>query len=161
MGLACVIIITLHMGVSNNNGTPKSSILIRFSIINHPFWGFSPYFWKHPYKLFSMGLSPWLHCIFGAKITSGKGTRHWFSAISSGGFLTHPITITRSARGPPCRMGVEIFFFGGGGGGPSRPSDTLLWNEQFASENRPCQKEIHLPTIDFQGRTVSFRGSEY
>ena len=27
------------MDVSENNGTPKSSILIRFSIINHPFWG--------------------------------------------------------------------------------------------------------------------------
>ena len=26
-------------GVSENNGTPKSSILIGFSIINHPFWG--------------------------------------------------------------------------------------------------------------------------
>ena len=36
-----------HMGVSKNSGTPKSSILIGFSIINHPFWG--PYFWKHPY----------------------------------------------------------------------------------------------------------------
>ena len=28
-----------NMGVSKNSGTPKSSILIRFSIINHPFWG--------------------------------------------------------------------------------------------------------------------------
>ena len=28
-----------HMGVSKNNGTPKSSILIGFSLINHPFWG--------------------------------------------------------------------------------------------------------------------------
>ena len=27
------------LGVSKNRGTPKSSILIRFSIINHPFWG--------------------------------------------------------------------------------------------------------------------------
>ena len=27
------------MGVSKNNGTPKSSILIGFSIINRPFWG--------------------------------------------------------------------------------------------------------------------------
>ena len=27
------------MGVSKNNGNPKSSILIGFSIINHPFWG--------------------------------------------------------------------------------------------------------------------------
>ena len=28
-----------HMDVSENSGTPKSSILIGFSIINHPFWG--------------------------------------------------------------------------------------------------------------------------
>ena len=27
------------MGFFENNGTPKSSILIGFSIINHPFWG--------------------------------------------------------------------------------------------------------------------------
>ena len=30
-----------QLGVSENNGTPKSSILIGFSIINHPFWGTS------------------------------------------------------------------------------------------------------------------------
>ena len=28
-----------HEGVSENSGTPKSSISIGFSIINHPFWG--------------------------------------------------------------------------------------------------------------------------
>ena len=28
-----------YMGVSKNRGTPKSSILIGFFIINHPFWG--------------------------------------------------------------------------------------------------------------------------
>ena len=27
------------MGVSKNKGTPKSSILIGISILNHPFWG--------------------------------------------------------------------------------------------------------------------------
>jgi len=27
------------MDVSENSGTPKSSTLIGFSIINHPFWG--------------------------------------------------------------------------------------------------------------------------
>ena len=27
-----------QLGVSKNNGTPKSSILIGFSLINHPFW---------------------------------------------------------------------------------------------------------------------------
>ena len=31
-----------QQGLSNNSGTPKSSILIGFSIINHPFWGFPP-----------------------------------------------------------------------------------------------------------------------
>ena len=41
-----------HMDVSENSGffPPKSSMLIGFSIINHPFWGVSPYFWKHPYN---------------------------------------------------------------------------------------------------------------
>ena len=29
----------LHLGVSENSGTPKSSILTGFSIRNHPFWG--------------------------------------------------------------------------------------------------------------------------
>ena len=38
------------MDVSKNRGTPKSSILIGFSIINHPFWG-TPIFWKHPHLL--------------------------------------------------------------------------------------------------------------
>ena len=28
-----------YMDVSKNRGTPKSSILIGLSIINHPFWG--------------------------------------------------------------------------------------------------------------------------
>ena len=28
-----------YMGISKNSGTPKSSISIGFSIINHPFWG--------------------------------------------------------------------------------------------------------------------------
>ena len=27
------------LGISKNNGTPKSSIFIGFSLINHPFWG--------------------------------------------------------------------------------------------------------------------------
>ena len=31
--------IFVYVGVSKNRGTPKSSSLIGFSIINHPFWG--------------------------------------------------------------------------------------------------------------------------
>ena len=33
----------VYMDVSENSGTPKSSILVGFSILNHPFWG-SPIF---------------------------------------------------------------------------------------------------------------------
>ena len=33
------VLIKLELGVSKNRGTPKSSNLIGFSIINHPFWG--------------------------------------------------------------------------------------------------------------------------
>ena len=40
---AIIFIHTSHtsmlLGVSENGGTPKSSILIGFSIINHQFWG--------------------------------------------------------------------------------------------------------------------------
>ena len=38
------------MGVSKNRGTPKSSILIGFSIINHPFWGTSIFGNTHIYS---------------------------------------------------------------------------------------------------------------
>ena len=50
LGLGLVVVLEkpiLQMGVSKNSVTPKSSILIGFSILNHPFWGY-PYFWKHP-----------------------------------------------------------------------------------------------------------------
>ena len=40
------ILWTLDMDVSENSGTPKSSISIGFSIVNHPFWG-TPNFWKN------------------------------------------------------------------------------------------------------------------
>ena len=53
-----------EMGVSKNRGTPKSSILIGFSIINHPFWGYH-YFWKHPcLKCFFEYTSVRCHLIF-------------------------------------------------------------------------------------------------
>ena len=38
------------MGVSKNSGTSKLSILIGFSIINHPFWD-TMIFGKHPYHV--------------------------------------------------------------------------------------------------------------
>ena len=37
---------SIYMGVSENSGTPKSSILIGFSIINHPLWGTPTIYWQ-------------------------------------------------------------------------------------------------------------------
>ena len=42
------------MDVSENRGTPKSSILIRFSIINHPFWG-TPIFGNTHIRIYQIG----------------------------------------------------------------------------------------------------------
>ena len=44
----------LDMGVNPNIGVFAPQIMnanrgLGISIINHPFWGVSPYFWKHPY----------------------------------------------------------------------------------------------------------------
>jgi len=41
--------IDTDMDVSENSGTPKSSIQIGFSIINHPFWGTSIFGNTHIY----------------------------------------------------------------------------------------------------------------
>ena len=52
-----------NMGVSKNNGIPKSSILIGFSIINHPFWG-TPIFGNIQMNLcrLSAGQAHSFHC---------------------------------------------------------------------------------------------------
>ena len=47
-----VICIYIYMDVSENNGTPKSSILIGFSIINHPFCGTPIFGNTHIFVLF-------------------------------------------------------------------------------------------------------------
>ena len=51
------------MDVSKNRGTPKSWILIGFSIMNYPFWGKTHYLWvdthiaiKKPYQA---TMEPW------------------------------------------------------------------------------------------------------
>ena len=71
VNLRCVIIIyygkgrvEIKLGVSKNSGIPKSSILIWFSLINHPFWGKTPYFWKHPHhEMFVKQIRPLGGCL--------------------------------------------------------------------------------------------------
>ena len=60
------------MGVSENRGTPKSSILIGISIINHPFWGI-PNFWKHPHVYWIPSTKRWSTCLHKLSFTQGSG----------------------------------------------------------------------------------------
>ena len=50
------------MDVSENRGTPKSSILIGFSIINHPFWG-TPIF-GNPHIIYILQRKTHSFCVF-------------------------------------------------------------------------------------------------
>ena len=59
---------------------PKSSILIGFSIINHPFWVY-PYFWKHPYG------GPKNTYVTGCILVDSEIGGPWFSQPESSTFL--------------------------------------------------------------------------
>ena len=43
----------IHMDVSENDGTPKSSIFNRVFHYKPSIWGY-PYFWKHPYESYEL-----------------------------------------------------------------------------------------------------------
>ena len=57
------LVIWCYMGVSKNNGIPKSSILIGFSIISHPFWG-TPIFGNIHIVILSTAFPQALGCCF-------------------------------------------------------------------------------------------------
>ena len=63
----------IHVGVSKNNGTPKSSIFIGFSIINHPFWGTPCTSWRfrhrHPGPSHIAWMQPWLSWVESRLVT--------------------------------------------------------------------------------------------
>ena len=98
------------MGVSENGGTPKSSILIGISIINRPFWG-TPMFGN---------IHMYIHGI------STSNHHHHF--LLSGAAKVKVEKVERPVMGPKppggdmnsVRFGVGcffFFFFGGGGDG--------------------------------------------
>ncbi len=89
-------IIYIYMGVSKNNGTPKSSILIGF-YINHPFWGTTIFGNTHiPIdRHFSQLLSywkPWFpaqaprhkHHEWLFNLTEERPTSQFFSMVKNG-----------------------------------------------------------------------------
>ena len=115
------------MVVSENSGTPKSSILIGFSIINiyKPSILGYPYFWKHPYSPYHPWdcyiyptWKPWKSTIHVAKYTIhgmawvGDYTTQWFRGLFhtlSGGFKDSWIFYTK-IWGFMIQFDLRIFF---------------------------------------------------
>ena len=76
------------LDVSKNSGTPKSSILIGFSIINHPFWGIH-IFWKHPFGYVrTYWYSYWLYLI--------SPTKEWLNDTTLSGMIVVWYCLIRS-----------------------------------------------------------------
>ena len=76
----CSILVLTIWGFPKMVVPPKSSILIGFSIINHPFWGY-PYFWKHPYN------SERLFAFLGQKPLAFQFRGHHWESTRSNGWI--------------------------------------------------------------------------
>ena len=133
-----------QMDVSENSGTPKSSILIGFSIINHPFWGTTIFGNTQIETIFSH----WFTTASGASVATPGWTNGGRGLATS-----TAATCAGHRRGSPC-IGAAQWFSGDlatkiGGTGPPPQSTPPKFN--IAPENMESQKETHLPTIHFQG----------
>ena len=62
----------IYMGVSKNRDTPKSSILIGFSIINHPFWGTSIFGNTHGPYLYTQNRKIWVCFTYNSHSTNSS-----------------------------------------------------------------------------------------
>ena len=102
------------MGVSKNRGIPKSSILIGFSIINHPFWG-TPIF-----RNIHM-LVPWMPDSQRSFFALVRKNRHCFSL--AGRFVTFISPCPAKGRGG--RGGYER---------GNKPSFHIYYNQVIQSD---------------------------
>ena len=63
----------IHMGVSTNGGTPKSSILMGFSIIDHPFWGIPIYGNPHVLSCIRTSTTRVIRCVLNRQHSAPVG----------------------------------------------------------------------------------------
>ena len=131
------------MGVSKNRGTPKSSILIGFSIINHPFWGTSIFGNTHiqGYRVNHPLGQPYnpVHVQLSFSIAKKKTSLHLCEIFSKRSQSLTDSNPSPSLWGitnsnliyPPLKTNIH--------------SQKLTKTNVFVPENRPLQKEIHLP----------------
>ena len=90
----------LYLGASKNRGTPKSSILIGFSLINQPFWGPTPIFGNTHLRFETLAqngcflalvfVPPVLSVFSSSHMIYGQGPTSWYCKIpinTGAGFL--------------------------------------------------------------------------
>ncbi len=76
-----------QLDVSKNSGTPKSSILIGFSIINHPFWGTTIF--GNTHMATNGATLVWLHML---RVCIAEAQVEWISWCSLSLFCVPPAT---------------------------------------------------------------------
>ena len=91
------------MDVSENSGTPKSSIFIGFSIMNHPFWGtlifgnthIQVFVKKYHFKFSANPAASWDHTIW-SQLPSCENPVGWYSDLDLPKSLTPVSTMLRT-----------------------------------------------------------------
>ena len=155
------------MGVSKNNGTPKSSILIGFSIINHPLWG-TPIFGNIHISRYYITMSYTSHfsrtekqlyllpgCCFTKKTTRTQKSRpiqRWRWTSSSNCRLhCHMATCWHDAMAVLKQIRLGSTFHQGHLPG----NNTRGTNGNFPGEPREDHKERVSPTVFSQNLSIS------
>ena len=76
----------IDLVASWNRGTHKSSVLMVFSTINHPYWGY-PYLWKPPFAIIRTQLSFFLRRPYCQGISKSQSCEVTIGASKLGGFV--------------------------------------------------------------------------
>ena len=149
-----------YMDVSLNGGTPKSSILIGFSIINHPIWGTT--ILGNPHIIFKpCGMAMWSGRLHDAQF------RHGCDRLedSHGRFARHHESLGRRSNEKPgasflakLRCSTSSIFTAGSGAPFGGISIWMLWGQQqktiFVSE----QHGIHVEATWFKNWSLLLQG---
>ena len=113
----------IQMDVSENRGTPKSSIFMGFSIINHPFWGIpifgntqmktlNPIYFPNPPAISGLGADPTLTRASCKRLEISqrfKGDKFWWIGVPQNGWFIMENPIKMDDLGIPLFLETPDF----------------------------------------------------
>ena len=134
------------MDVSKNNGTPKSCILIGFSIINHPFWG-TPIFGNiYIYVVYLMCLSPGYWCLTAPLLIIGD-TGGFFWVVFFDELLTCSLILEKISSGTI----LETIHF--------ETSATTLPRHTYVFFLLQQPTDVHCCSLSFLARPIQYHSN--